>query len=88
VFLRESRDFAFDPAELEAAITPKTRLVILNTPHNPTGGILRAADLDAIAAILERHPRIWIYADEIYSRLAYDGKFESIATRPGCSSAP
>ena len=83
MFLRESRDFAFDPAELEAAITPKTRLVILNTPHNPTGGILRAADLDAIAAILERHPRIWIYADEIYSRLAYDGKFESIATRPG-----
>jgi len=83
VFLRESRDFAFDPAELEAAITPKTRLVILNTPHNPTGGILRAADLDAIAAILDRHPRIWIYADEIYSRLAYDGKFESIATRPG-----
>jgi len=57
VFLRESRDFAFDPSELEAAITPKTRLVILNTPHNPTGGILRAADLDAIAAILDRHPR-------------------------------
>jgi len=83
VFLRESRDFAFDPAELEAAITPKTRLVILNTPHNPTGGILRADDLDAIAAILDRHPRIWIYADEIYSRLAYDGAFESIATRPG-----
>jgi aspartate/methionine/tyrosine aminotransferase len=83
VFLRESRDFAFDPAELEAAITPKTRLVILNTPHNPTGGILRAADLDAIAAILDRPPRIWVYADEIYSRLAYDGPFDSIATRPG-----
>ena len=83
IFLRESRDFAFDPAELEAAITPKTRLVILNTPHNPTGGMLRPADLDAIAAILDRHPRIWVYADEIYSRLAYDGTFESIATRPG-----
>ncbi|GMU71293.1 MAG: aminotransferase [Burkholderiales bacterium] len=83
IFLRESRDFAFDPAEFEAAITPKTRLVILNTPHNPTGGLLRTADLDAIAAILERHPRVWIYADEIYSRLAYDGRFESIATRPG-----
>ena len=83
VFLRESRDFAFDPAELEAAITPKTRLVILNTPHNPTGGILRKADLDAIAAVLARHPRIWVFADEIYSRLAYDGDFDSIATRPG-----
>ena len=49
IYLRESRNFAFDPAELEAKITPKTRLLILNTPHNPTGGILRAADLDAIA---------------------------------------
>jgi len=83
LFLRESRDFAFDPAELEAAITPKTKLLILNTPHNPTGGILRKADLDAIAAVLARHPRIWVYADEIYSRLAYDGAFETIATRPG-----
>ena len=83
IFLRESRDFAFDPAELEAAITPKTRLVILNTPHNPTGGILRKGDLDAIAGILARHPRIWVFADEIYSRLAYDGAFDSIATRPG-----
>jgi aspartate aminotransferase len=83
IYLRESRDFAFDPAELEAAITPRTRLLILNTPHNPTGGILKAADLDAIAAILARHPQVWVYADEIYSRLAYDGAFESIATRPG-----
>ncbi|MBS0321434.1 MAG: pyridoxal phosphate-dependent aminotransferase [Proteobacteria bacterium] len=83
IYLREARDFAFDPAELEAAITPQTRLLILNTPHNPTGGILRAQDLDAIAAILARHPHVWVYADEIYSRLAYDGAFESIASRPG-----
>ena len=83
VYLRESRQYAFDPAELEAAITDRTRLLILNTPHNPTGGILGRADLDAIAAVLARHPRIWVYADEIYSRLAYDGKFESIASRPG-----
>ncbi len=83
IYLREARDFAFDPAELEAAITPKTKLLILNTPHNPTGGILRAQDLDAIADILRRHPHVWIYADEIYSRLAYDGAFESIASRPG-----
>ncbi|HXU52367.1 MAG TPA: pyridoxal phosphate-dependent aminotransferase [Casimicrobiaceae bacterium] len=83
IYLREARDFAFDPAELEAAITPRTRLLILNTPHNPTGGILKAADLDAIAAVLARHPQVWVYADEIYSRLAYDGAFESIAARPG-----
>jgi aspartate/methionine/tyrosine aminotransferase len=83
VFLRESRDFAFDPAELEAKISAKTKLLILNTPHNPTGGILSRSDLDAIAEILRRHPQVWIYADEIYSRLAYDGPFDSIATRPG-----
>ncbi|HYR00945.1 MAG TPA: pyridoxal phosphate-dependent aminotransferase [Casimicrobiaceae bacterium] len=83
VYLREARDFAFDPAELEAKITAKTRLLILNTPHNPTGGMLRGADLDAIAEILRRHPQIWVYADEIYSRLAYDGPFDTLATRPG-----
>jgi len=83
IYLRESRHFAFDPAELEAKITPKTRLLILNTPQNPTGGILTGADLDAIADILRRHPQVWVFADEIYSRLVYDGTFDSIATRAG-----
>jgi aspartate/methionine/tyrosine aminotransferase len=82
VYLRESRNFAFDPAELAAKIGPKTRLLILNTPQNPTGGILARSDLDAIAEILRDHPQVWIFADEIYSRLAYDGPFDSIATRP------
>ena len=83
IYLREARDFAFDPADLEAKITPQTKLLILNTPHNPTGGMLRADDLDAIAEILARHPQVWVFADEIYSRLAYAGTFESLATRPG-----
>ncbi len=83
IFLRESRDFAFDPAELEAKISDQTRLLILNTPQNPTGGVLGAADLDAIAGILERHPLVWVYADEIYSRLVYDGAFDTLARRPG-----
>src|SRR5512140_3139756 len=83
IYLRESRDFAFDPAELEAKITAKTRLLILNTPHNPTGGMLQPSDLDAIAAILARHPQIWVFADEIYSRLAYAGEFDTLARRPG-----
>ncbi len=83
LYLREARDFAFDPAELEAKITPKTRLVILNTPHNPTGGMLRGADLDAIAAILADHPQVWVFTDEVYSRLGYAGAFESLASRPG-----
>jgi len=82
IFLRESRDFAFDPQELEAKITAKTRLLIINSPHNPTGGILRAYDLEAIAAVLRRHPQIWVYADEIYSRLLYEGEFRSLAALP------
>ncbi|OGA13699.1 MAG: hypothetical protein A3H33_07025 [Betaproteobacteria bacterium RIFCSPLOWO2_02_FULL_65_20] len=81
--LREARDFAFDPEDLQARITPRTRLLILNSPHNPTGGILGKRDLEGIAAILRRHPQVWIYADEIYSRLVYEGAFVSIASLPG-----
>ena len=88
--LKEARKFAFDPNELEAAITPHTRMLILNTPHNPTGGSLSAQDLADIAAIMRRHPQVWIYADEIYSRLIYDepsasgsAAFQSIAALPG-----
>jgi aspartate aminotransferase len=83
IHLREARDFAFDPAELEKLITPRTRLLILNYPHNPTGGLLGRRDLEAIAAILQRHPQVWVYADEIYSRLCYAGTFFSIAQLPG-----
>jgi aspartate aminotransferase len=81
--LKEARKFAFDPRELEAKITAKTRLLILNSPHNPTGGSLSPQDLADIAAIMRDHPEVWIYADEIYSRLIYDGKFQSIASLPG-----
>jgi aspartate aminotransferase len=81
--LREARGFAFDPAELEARIGPKTRLLILNTPHNPTGGLLTLQDLQAIAEVLRAHQQVWIYADEIYSKLVYDGDFVSIASLPG-----
>jgi len=80
--LREARDFAFDPAELESKLTKKTKLLILNSPQNPTGGILARKDLVDIAAILARHPEVWIYADEIYSRLCYAGEFFSIAQLP------
>jgi aspartate aminotransferase len=83
IFLRESRNFAFDPGELEQKITAQTKLLILNSPHNPTGGVLSEKDLDAIAAVLARHPQVWVYADEIYGRLIYDGVFRSIAQWPG-----
>ena len=81
--LREARRFALNPDELAARITPRTRLLILNSPHNPTGGLLTRADYEAIAAVLARHPQVWVYADEIYSRLVYDGQFVSIASLPG-----
>ncbi|MCP5266059.1 MAG: pyridoxal phosphate-dependent aminotransferase [Burkholderiaceae bacterium] len=82
LYLRESRAFAFDPNELEDLITDRTRLLILNSPQNPTGGILGRSDLEAIADIMRRHPQVWIYADEIYSRLVFEGGFESIASLP------
>jgi aspartate aminotransferase len=83
IHLREARGFSFDPDELERLISPKTRLLILNYPHNPTGGLLSRKELEQIAAILKRHPQVWVYADEIYSRLAYGEPFFSIAQVPG-----
>ncbi|HVY06798.1 MAG TPA: pyridoxal phosphate-dependent aminotransferase [Burkholderiales bacterium] len=83
IYLRESRNFSFDPAELEAKITPKTKLLILNSPQNPTGGIIPKKDMEAIAAILRKHPQVWVFADEIYSQLCYDGEFCSLTQLPG-----
>ncbi len=80
--LRESRGFSFDPNELESRITDKTRLLILNSPQNPTGGIVPRDDMQAIADILRRHPQVWVFADEIYSQLCYDGEFVSITSFP------
>ncbi len=83
IHLREGRNFAFDPGELERLLNEKTRLLILNYPHNPTGGNLGRRELEQIAAILKKHPQVWVYADEIYSRLSYQGEFFSIAQVPG-----
>jgi aspartate/methionine/tyrosine aminotransferase len=82
IHLHENRNFSFDPRELEKLISGKTRLLILNYPHNPTGGCLKRAELEQIADILRRHPQVWVYADEIYSRLVFDGEFFSIAQLP------
>lgn len=83
IFLREKRQFAFDPNELADKITAKTKLLILNSPQNPTGGILSRQNMEDIAAVLRKHPQVWVYADDIYCRLVYDGKFISIAELPG-----
>jgi aspartate aminotransferase len=83
LYLRESRAFNFDPQELADKITPRTRLLILNSPQNPTGGVIPRRDMEAIAEILRKHEQIWVFADEIYGRLIYDGEFASIAALPG-----
>ncbi|HUF20250.1 MAG TPA: pyridoxal phosphate-dependent aminotransferase [Burkholderiales bacterium] len=83
IHLRESRNFSFDPNELEQKITPKTRLLILNSPQNPTGGIIPKRDMEAIADILRRNPHVWVFADEIYSQLCYDGEFVSLTQFAG-----
>ncbi len=70
--LKESKEFRFDIADLEARITPKTKMLIVNTPGNPTGGILTKEDIEAIAALAIKHD-IVVFSDEIYSRIVYDG---------------
>ena len=80
--LREERDFGFDVNELESLITDHTRLIILNSPQNPTGGVLSKQDIHDIAeAIGDRN--IMVLSDEIYSRLVFDGEHYSIMSVPG-----
>ncbi len=81
--LREARGFNFDLDELRAKVNERTRLLILNSPHNPTGGTLSRAELEEIAGIVEPYPNLWIYSDEVYSGLVYEGEFASIAAVPG-----
>jgi aspartate/methionine/tyrosine aminotransferase len=80
--LREERDFAVDVRELASLINDRTRLIILNSPHNPTGGVLTKKDVLQIAeAIGDRN--IMVLSDEIYSRLQYEGEHFSIMSVPG-----
>jgi aspartate/methionine/tyrosine aminotransferase len=82
LWMRERLGYRPDPREIERLITPKTRLLILNSPHNPTGGVADHATLEAIAHVLAEHPDIWVYSDEPYSTLVYDTEFASIASLP------
>jgi aspartate/methionine/tyrosine aminotransferase len=77
--LREERRFRFDPDEFKNLVTDKTRLIIINSPHNPTGSVLTRADLQVIADVA-RERNIVVLSDEIYSRILYTGDHESIAT--------
>ncbi|GHH18376.1 aspartate aminotransferase [Sphingomonas glacialis] len=94
-----SQGYKLLPEQLESAITPRTKWVILNSPSNPTGAAYTAAELKALGEVLERHPHVWIFADDMYEHILYDGfEFATIAqvcpslyertlTANGCSKA-
>ena len=73
IALHESRGFAFSAEEVLGLITPRTRLMIVNSPANPTGGIVPKAELDRLVAGLADHPQVAVMSDEIYARMCYDG---------------
>ena len=77
------QDFKMTPQQLEAAITPKTRLLILCSPSNPTGSVYSKDELRGLAEVILRHEDVFVLADEIYEHINYIGKHESIAQFPG-----
>lgn len=77
------QDFKMTPQQLEAAITPKTRMLILCSPSNPTGSVYSKDELAALAEVIKRHEELYVLADEIYEHINYVGHHESIAQFPG-----
>lgn len=73
-------DFKITPAQLEAAITPRTRMILLCSPSNPTGSVYTRAELQALVDVLARHPQIIVMADEIYEHINYTGSFTSLGS--------
>ena len=80
--LREENQFRLDPTELRSLVTDRTKLIIFNSPQNPTGSVLTKADIEAVADIV-RERDITVLTDEIYGRILYEGEHYSIATLPG-----
>ncbi len=93
------QDYKLTPEALDAAIGPRTKWVILNSPSNPTGAAYTVDELKALGAVIERHPAVWVFADDMYEHIVYDGfRFATIAevcpslyertlTVNGCSKA-
>ena len=80
VACRPADGFKLTPAALEAAITPRTKWLLLNSPCNPTGAVYSRAELKALAAVLLRHPHVWVISDDIYEHLLFDGaEFATLA---------
>jgi aspartate/methionine/tyrosine aminotransferase len=80
--LREENEFRLDPEELKSLITDKTKMIVLNSPHNPTGSVLTKEDLEAIAELAIAND-IWVLSDEPYSKMIFEGEHYSIAAVPG-----
>ena len=80
--LAAAEGFRFDPDAIGRALTPRTRAILLNTPHNPTGRVASREELDAIAAIAKRND-LWVISDEVYASLTYDVEHVAIASLPG-----
>lgn len=80
--LEEARDFRFDVAQLREKLSARTRMIIINTPQNPTGGVLTRGDLEAIAELAEEYDVI-VLSDEIYERILYEGEHVSFLSIPG-----
>jgi aspartate aminotransferase len=80
--LREENEFRLDAEELATLVTPRTKMIIINSPQNPTGSVLTAEDIEAIAATAAEHD-VWVMSDEAYSRMVYDGEHHSIIALPG-----
>lgn len=83
--LREQNNFSFDPAEFRNLVTDRTRLIILNSPQNPTGGILTRSDLEVVADVA-RERNIMVLSDEVYEQIFYEGEHVSIASLPDMQS--
>ena len=81
--ITQERDFRVDLDELEGLVTDRTRLLIINSPANPTGGVFTRDDIERIADLVLRHPEVTVLADEIYGRIVHDGEHVSIASLPG-----
>jgi aspartate/methionine/tyrosine aminotransferase len=80
--LKEAEDFSFDLDAFDQLVNPRTRLIILNSPSNPTGGLMPLQALEQVAAAVRRH-NAWVLSDEIYTRLVYEDPAPSIITLPG-----
>src|SRR6185436_19739748 len=81
--LREAKAFSLDVDEVASLITPRTRMLIVNTPQNPTGGVMPSADVAALVEVLRRNPDVVVLSDEIYSDMLYEGEHASVLRHEG-----